>query len=114
MKQQLSEQGRKFFEELCREMLPAETAEPTTRPPQPVKALTVASTTELSLATQRERECQRAAALIEEERGRFAALAGAPSYSITSSARSRIDGGIARPSAVAVLRFTTISNFVGN
>jgi hypothetical protein len=29
-------------------------------------------------------------------------------YSITSSARSRIDGGIARPSALAVLRFTTI------
>jgi hypothetical protein len=38
----------------------------------------------------------------------------APVYSITSSARSRIDGGIARPSAVAVLRFTTISNLVGN
>ena len=35
-------------------------------------------------------------------------------YSITSSARSRIDGGMARPSAVAVLRFTTISNFVGS
>src|SRR5262249_723483 len=35
-------------------------------------------------------------------------------YSITSSARSSIDGGIARPSAVAVLRFTTISNLVGN
>ena len=38
----------------------------------------------------------------------------APVYSITSSARSRIDGGIARPSAVAVLRFTTISNLVGS
>ena len=36
-----------------------------------------------------------------------------PVYSITSSARSRIDGGTARPSAVAVLRFTTTSNFVG-
>ena len=36
------------------------------------------------------------------------------SYSITSVARSRIDGGIARPSAVAALRFTTISYFVGN
>jgi hypothetical protein len=35
-------------------------------------------------------------------------------YSITSSARSIIDGGTARPSAVAVLRFTTISNLVGN
>ena len=37
----------------------------------------------------------------------------APVYSITSSARSRIDGVMARPSAVAVLRFTTTSNFVG-
>jgi hypothetical protein len=35
-------------------------------------------------------------------------------YSITSSARTRIDGGTARPSALAVLRFTIISNFVGN
>jgi hypothetical protein len=35
-------------------------------------------------------------------------------YSITSSARSSIDGGTARPSAVAVLRFTTIPNLVGN
>jgi hypothetical protein len=35
-------------------------------------------------------------------------------YSITSSARSSIDGGMARPSAVAILRFTTISNLVGN
>jgi hypothetical protein len=35
-------------------------------------------------------------------------------HSITSSERSIIDGGMARPSAVAVLRFTTISNFVGN
>ena len=34
--------------------------------------------------------------------------------SMNSSARSRIDGGIARPSAVAVLRFRTISNLVGN
>src|SRR5215470_1507558 len=33
---------------------------------------------------------------------------------MTSSARSMIDGGIARPSAVAVLRFTIISNLVGN
>jgi hypothetical protein len=38
----------------------------------------------------------------------------APVYSITSSARTRIDGGIASPSALAVLRFTTISNLVGN
>jgi hypothetical protein len=35
-------------------------------------------------------------------------------YSITSSARSRIDGGTARPSALAALRFTTISNLVGS
>ena len=31
---------------------------------------------------------------------------------MTSSARSIIDGGTARPSALAVLRFTAISNFV--
>src|SRR6516164_10395541 len=35
-------------------------------------------------------------------------------HSITSSARSRIDGGTARPSALAVLRFRTIWNLVGN
>src|SRR5262249_26114897 len=35
-------------------------------------------------------------------------------YSITSMARSRIDGGTSRPSALAVLRFTIISNFVGS
>ena len=35
-------------------------------------------------------------------------------YSMTSSARSRIDGGTARPSALAVLRFTTISNLTGS
>src|SRR5262249_14044369 len=35
-------------------------------------------------------------------------------YSITSSARSRIGSGTARPSALAVLRLTAISNFVGN
>ena len=33
---------------------------------------------------------------------------------MTSVARSIIDGGTARPSAFAVLRFTTISNLVGN
>src|SRR5262249_29442861 len=37
-----------------------------------------------------------------------------PVHSITSSARSRIDCGTVRPSALAVLRFTTISNLVGN
>ena len=41
------------------------------------------------------------------------AVGAPPPYSMTSSARSRIDGGMARPRAVAVLRFTTISNFVG-
>src|SRR6266478_4730811 len=35
------------------------------------------------------------------------------SYSITSSARARIDGGTVRPSALAVLRLTTSSNVVG-
>ena len=35
-------------------------------------------------------------------------------YSITSSARSKNDSGIVRPIALAVLRFTAISNFVGN
>ena len=39
---------------------------------------------------------------------------GRAAYSITSSARGMIDGGTARPSAMAVLRFTTISYFVGN
>src|SRR6516162_3456483 len=39
----------------------------------------------------------------------------APSnHSITSSARTRIDRGTSRPSALAVLRFTAISYFVGN
>ena len=37
----------------------------------------------------------------------------APPHSITSSARSRIDGGTVRPSALAVLVFTAISNFTG-
>src|SRR5262249_13335389 len=57
------------------------------------------------LPARRERPCRRAA----EERDEFALV-----HSITSSARSRIDGGTARPSALAVLRFTAISNFVGN
>jgi hypothetical protein len=34
-------------------------------------------------------------------------------YSITSSARTKIDGGTVRPSALAVLAFTAISNFTG-
>ena len=33
-------------------------------------------------------------------------------YSITSSARSRIDGGTASPSAFAVLAFNTVSNLI--
>ena len=48
-----------------------------------------------------------------EERDRLATIDGRD-HSITSSARSIIDGGMARPSAVAVLRFTTISNFFGS
>src|SRR4030088_2904581 len=35
------------------------------------------------------------------------------SYSITSSARRRIDGGMVRPSALAVLRLTPSSNLIG-
>ena len=35
------------------------------------------------------------------------------SYSITSSARSRMDVGTVRPSAIAVLRLTTSANLVG-
>ena len=52
----------------------------------------------------RQRPCRRA-----EPRDEFP-----PVHSITSSARSKIDGGTARPSALAVLRFTIISNLVGN
>ena len=37
----------------------------------------------------------------------------APFHSITSSARTKIDGGTVRPSAWAVLAFTAISNFTG-
>ena len=36
------------------------------------------------------------------------------SYSITRSARTRIDGGIVKPSALAVFMLITSSNFVGN
>jgi len=38
----------------------------------------------------------------------------APVHSITSSARKRKDSGIVNPSAFAVLRLTTSSNFVGS
>jgi hypothetical protein len=38
---------------------------------------------------------------------------GGPAYSITLSARARIDGGMVRPSAFGVLRFMTSSNLVG-
>ena len=37
----------------------------------------------------------------------------APLHSITSSARSKIDVGTSMPSALAVLRLTAVSNFVG-
>src|SRR6516225_11280607 len=37
----------------------------------------------------------------------------ASSHSITSSARARIEGGMVRPSALAVFRLTTSSNVVG-
>jgi hypothetical protein len=58
------------------------------------------------LGARRERPRRRAA----EERDERAPK----NHSITSSARSRIDSGTVSPSALAVLRFTTISNLVGN
>jgi hypothetical protein len=42
-----------------------------------------------------------------------ATMKHAPPHSITSSARATSVGGNSRPSALAVLRFTTKSNFVG-
>ena len=56
------------------------------------------------LRVRRKRPSRRAA----EKRDEFA-----PVHSITSSARSRIDGGTARPSALAVLRLMTNSNLTG-
>src|SRR4029077_316535 len=41
------------------------------------------------------------------------AKSGHRAYSITSSARASSDGGTKRPSAFAVVRFTTRSNLVG-
>src|SRR5262249_51220994 len=52
----------------------------------------------------------------EWQRGRRAAEQGderAPFHSITSSARSRNEFGIVRPSALAVVRLMTSSNLVG-
>src|SRR5262245_37966513 len=46
--------------------------------------------------------------------GWIAPACGWRTHSITSSTLARIAGGIARPSALAVLRFTTNSNFVGS
>src|SRR4029077_11921494 len=58
----------------------------------------------LPLRARRERPRRRAA----EQRDELA-----PLHSITSSARSRIAVGSSMPMALAVFRFTTISNFVG-
>ena len=58
------------------------------------------------LRARRKRPCRRAA----EQRDELAPL----HYSITSSAIARSEGGTVRPIALAALRFTTISNFVGN
>jgi hypothetical protein len=44
---------------------------------------------------------------------RWASVGLKSGHSITSSARARINGGIVRPSALAVLRLTTSSNVVG-
>src|SRR5215470_2762428 len=57
------------------------------------------------LRARRERPCGGRAA---KQRDELAAL-----HSITSSARSRKDSGIVRPIALAVVRLTTRSNFVG-
>jgi hypothetical protein len=56
------------------------------------------------LRARRERPCSRAA----KQRDELASL-----HSITSSARRRIDCGSLRPSALAVLAFTIISNLTG-
>ena len=49
----------------------------------------------------------------DPERGGSPSAAIHLSYSMTSSARARIDGGTVRPSALAVLRLTTSSKVVG-
>jgi len=58
------------------------------------------------LRPRRERPRSRRAA---DKRDEFAS----PDHSMTSLALSKIDEGTVRPSALAVLRFTIISNFVG-
>ena len=57
---------------------------------------------------------------LDAEGLKFYATLGSPSmvqvfrfYSITSSARASSDGGISRPSALAVVRLMTRSNLVG-
>src|SRR5262245_36437820 len=57
------------------------------------------------LRVSRERPRRRGAAQQRDE--------GAPLHSITSSARASSVGGTVRPSACAVIKFTTSSNFVG-
>src|SRR5262249_37308027 len=59
------------------------------------------------LRAPRERPRRRSAAKKRDERA-------SPDHSITSSARASSAGGTSRPSALAVLRFTTISKLVGN
>src|SRR5262249_46145568 len=73
------------------------------------------------VASHEHADAPHAVALLRPRRGRPSRRAAeerdelpSSNDSITSAARSRIDGGMARPSAVAVLRFTTISNLVGN
>src|SRR5262249_5562255 len=61
------------------------------------------------LRMRRERPCSRAS----EQRNELAPLYRC-NHSITSSARASSVGGISRPSALAVLRLITSSNFVGN
>jgi hypothetical protein len=58
------------------------------------------------LRTRHERPCRRRAA---EQRDELAPV----THSITSSARASSIGGTVRPSALAVIRFTTRSNLAG-
>ena len=56
---------------------------------------------------------QRLSALCQQKRLMHRSKMKQLIYSITSSARASSDGGIVRPSALAVLRLMTSSNFVG-
>src|SRR5262249_47614472 len=50
---------------------------------------------------------------VQAERNTVGATTGSRDHSLTGSARNSSDDGIVRPSALAALRLTTSSNFVG-